>query len=109
MKHFEVFSAKQRIFAEEDLGNVMYVLVEGRVSLAVRSETVEELGPGGVLGEMALIDGSPRTATATALTDCRLVALNGYQFEFLVKQEPRFATHLLKVMARRLRAANKKS
>jgi CRP-like cAMP-binding protein len=67
---------------------------------------VEEVGPGGILGEMALIDTEPRSATATARTDSRVVRVDQKQFTFLVHEHPTFALQVMRVMAGRLRKAN---
>ncbi|HXQ21148.1 MAG TPA: cyclic nucleotide-binding domain-containing protein, partial [Candidatus Acidoferrales bacterium] len=64
---------------------------------------VETMGPGGILGEMALIDQNPRSATAVAKTDCTLVPVNEARFKFLVKQVPAFSLEVMRVMASRLR------
>jgi CRP/FNR family cyclic AMP-dependent transcriptional regulator len=95
--------AGQTIFNEGDSGNSMYVVVEGNVDLLVKGKLVESLGPGGVLGEMALLDNIPRSAGAIAKTDCRLVEINEKRFKFLIQQTPNFALQLMRVIADRLR------
>lgn len=97
------FRAGQRIFSEGDPGDVMYVVRNGQVDLHVKGHLVDALGPGGVLGEMALIDHAPRTATATARSDCTLVPIPEKRFTFMVQQTPHFALQIMKVMAERLR------
>jgi len=97
------FSAGQSIFREGDEGNLMYVVHEGEVELRVKGQLVDTLGPGGVLGEMALIEHAPRTATATAKTRCTLVPISERRFTFMVQQTPHFALQIMKVMAERLR------
>ncbi|HKU45588.1 MAG TPA: cyclic nucleotide-binding domain-containing protein [Burkholderiales bacterium] len=84
-------------------GALMYVLVEGKVSIQIRGTVVETVGPGGVFGEMALIDQSPRSANAVAETDCALLAINRNVFLSLVKSDPMFGISLLSAMAERLR------
>ena len=64
---------------------------------------VERLGPGGVFGEMALIDQSPRLANAAAETDCALLAINRNVFLNLVKSAPTFGISLLAATAERVR------
>lgn len=64
---------------------------------------MERIGPGSVLGEMALVDQSQRAATATAETACALLAINRNDFLALVKSKPTFAVTLLKSVADRLR------
>lgn len=96
-------AAGQTIFNEGDIGNTMYVLVEGEVDLLVKGHLVEQLGPGGVIGEMALLDTVPRSASAMARSACRLVEINEKRFRFLVQQTPNFALQVMRVIADRLR------
>lgn len=91
------------IMTEGEGGVFMYVVLEGRVAISIRSQIVERVGPGGVFGEMALVDRSPRAATAVAETDCDLLAVNRNDFLRLVKTKPAFAVSLLKAVAERLR------
>jgi len=79
------FEEGEVIFREGDPGEAMYVVVEGEVELKVHGKVVEVVKPGGVLGEMALIDKAPRIATATALADCRLAAIPEKRFLFMVQ------------------------
>jgi CRP-like cAMP-binding protein len=84
-------------------GALMYVVSEGRVAISIRGAVVERVGPGGVFGEMALVDQSPRAANAVAETDCVLLAINRLVFLNLVKADPTFGISLLAAMAERLR------
>jgi CRP/FNR family transcriptional regulator, cyclic AMP receptor protein len=84
-------------------GALMYVVSEGRVAISIRGAVVDRVGPGGIFGEMALIDQSPRAANAIAETDCALLAMNRNVFLSLVKSEPAFGIALLSAMAERLR------
>jgi CRP-like cAMP-binding protein len=97
------FRAGQEIFREGAPGELMYVVRQGEVALRVKGKLVETLGPGGVLGEMALIEHAPRTATATANSDCTLVPIAEKRFMFMVQQTPHFALQIMKIMAERLR------
>lgn len=97
------FAGGQHIFHEGDAGDFMYVVVEGEVDLFVHGKLVEHLTPGGVLGEMALIDHTPRSASAVAAMDCKLVAIDERRFKFLVQQTPHFSLQLMRVIADRLR------
>ena len=92
------------VFEEGSPGDKMYVVVEGKLALSVRGTRVDMLSAGDLFGEMALIDTRPRSATATAVTACRLAAVNERRFIFLVQQTPFFALHVMRVLARRLRA-----
>ncbi len=91
------------IMKEGETGVFMYVVLSGRVAISIKSKIVEWVGPGGVFGEMALVDQSPRAATATAETDCDLLSINRSDFLLMVKTNPVFAVSLLKAAADRLR------
>jgi len=84
-------------------GALMYVVTEGQVAISIRDAVVDRVGPGGIFGEMALIDQSPRAANAVAESDCALLAMNRNVFLNLVKSEPAFGIALLSAMAERLR------
>ncbi len=85
-------------------GALMYVVTEGLVAISIRGAVVERIGPGGVFGEMALVDQSPRAANAVAEADCALLAINRNVFLNLVKSEPSFGIALLSATAERLRS-----
>ena len=91
------------IMREGETGVFMYVVLSGRVAISIKSKVVEWVGPGGVFGEMALVDESPRAATATAETDCDLLSINRGDFLTMVKTNPVFVVSLLKAGADRLR------
>jgi CRP-like cAMP-binding protein len=91
------------IMNEGEGGVFMYVVLEGRVAVSIKSKIVDRIGPGGVFGEMALVDQSPRAATATAEVDSELLSINRNDFLTLVKSNPSFAVSLLKALADRLR------
>ena len=94
------------LFREGESGDKMYVLLEGNAEIMVGELVVESAGPGALLGEMALIDDSPRTASVVAKTPCRLAEIDRRRFHFLVQQTPHFATHVMKTLADRLRHMN---
>lgn len=103
-KEFETFSPGQIIFRQGEPGTVMYVIKQGKVELQVGDKPFTTVESGGLLGEMALIDNSPRSLTAIAKTECQLVPIDQKRFGFLVQQSPFFAVEVMKVMAERLRA-----
>jgi CRP-like cAMP-binding protein len=96
-------SPGESVFRQGETGDAMYVLLEGNVDIIVGETLVETAERGALLGEMALIDNSPRSASAVARTPCRLVAINRKRFIFMVQQTPNFSIHVMKVMAERLR------
>jgi CRP-like cAMP-binding protein len=94
------------LFREGDKRDKMYVLLEGEMDVRLGGYVVETARPGALIGEMALIDDSPRAANAIAKTDCRLAAVDKRRFHFLIQQHPHFATHVMKELADRLRNMN---
>lgn len=96
------FPAGRVIMSAGAVGAFMYVVLEGRVAISVGDSVVERVGPGGIFGEMALVDRSARAASATAETDCRLLAINRTDFIDLVKAKPAFGASLLKSIAVRM-------
>ncbi|MBL8119039.1 MAG: cyclic nucleotide-binding domain-containing protein [Anaerolineae bacterium] len=102
------FPAGQIIFTEDETGDVMYVVVEGEVEISHRGQTIETVGPGGLIGEMALIDHKTRSATATARTDVKLVGIDQQRFTFMVEETPFFAIEVMKIMTERLRREREK-
>ncbi len=94
------------LFRDGDDGDVMFALVEGEVELVRDGVVLEDVGPGSIFGEMALIDPSPRSATAQARTAARVVTVDRAHFTFLVQEHPTFALQVMTVMAERLRRAN---
>jgi CRP/FNR family transcriptional regulator, cyclic AMP receptor protein len=96
------FQAGKVIMSAGAVGAFMYVVLEGRVTVSVGSSVVEHVGPGGMFGELALVDRSARAATATAAADCKLLAINRNDFLNLVKTKPMFGASLLKSIALRM-------
>jgi len=97
------FDRGKTIVQEGQSGLRMYAVLEGHVEVRVGTKTVEKLGPGGVFGELALIEQAPRLASALAVTDCQLLPINRAAFLMLVKTHPDFAESLLGSLAERLR------
>jgi CRP-like cAMP-binding protein len=98
------YSQGQHIFEEGDSGKVMFLVKEGEVEILKKGRVIDTVGPGGIFGEMALIDISPRSATAAAKTNCQLVPVDEFRFLFLVQHAPYFSLQVMRVMAERIRA-----
>ncbi len=81
----------------------MYVVTEGAVRVEINDRVVERLGPGGVFGEAALVDQSPRLATVIAERDCAVLPVSRKAFLGLVKMSPGFAESMLSSLAKRVR------
>ena len=95
------------LFREGDEAAEMFVLLEGIADIAVGKRVVETAMPGAMIGEMALIDNSPRAATVTAKTQCRLAKIDLERFQQLVKQDPMFAVQVMKALVGRVRNINR--
>lgn len=94
------------LFHEGDQPDKMYVILEGEIDIRLGDSLFESAGVGALIGEMALIDDSPRAADVVAKTACRLAQIDRRRFQFLVQQHPYFATHVMKTLANRLRHMN---
>lgn len=96
------------IFAEGSKGDAMYVIRSGEVAIEKGGRVLETVAPGGIFGEMALIDGSPRSATARAKTECEVAPITEKSFLFLVHETPFFAIAVMRTLADRLRRLNER-
>lgn len=92
------------IFEEGASGTEMFGIVEGEVEVRLPNGAVRRLGPDDTFGEMAIIDHSPRSGTAVALTDTKLAVIDRSAFLFLVQETPMFALQVMSSMAERLRS-----
>lgn len=100
------FSAGTTLFVEGEHGDQAYVVVEGELEVRCRGNVVGKVGPGEIVGEMALLNSSPRGAECRAITDVRVVPIDQRRFTFLIQQTPFFAIEVMRIMAERLRSAN---
>ena len=100
------YKAGEVIFQEGEQGAEFFVIQSGRVDIQLGNRLLGTLGDHDIFGEMALIDPAPRSATAIAKTDVKLVPVAEKQFLFLVSRTPHFALNVMRVLAQRLRVAN---
>jgi CRP/FNR family transcriptional regulator, cyclic AMP receptor protein len=96
------------IFARGDAGTGLFAVCSGTVKIASHSADGKDavfnlLGAGDIFGEIALLDGRPRTANAVALTRCELITIDRRDFVPLVKDQPEIALKLIEVLCARLR------
>jgi CRP-like cAMP-binding protein len=101
----------QSLFREGDDGDNLYVVSNGKVKLGTKSPDGREnllmiLGPGDMFGELSLFDSGPRTATATAVTDSKLLTLGQDKVIPWVREHPEVSLQLLARLASRLRRTN---
>ena len=102
-KNIELFAAGETVFSKGDTGDRLYIVLEGKISLNVGNTAVETIEPGGMFGEMALIDTRQRSASARAIKDSKLVAIDEPRFNYLVQQTPNFALVVMRTLVARLR------
>jgi CRP/FNR family cyclic AMP-dependent transcriptional regulator len=101
------YKAGEVIFSQGDAAEEMFVILSGKIDIRLGgNRLLATLDAYDIFGEMALIDSAPRSATAIAATDARLVPVGEKQFLFLVSQTPHFALNVMRVLARRLRAGD---
>ena len=86
----------------------MYVLIEGQAEISIDGVLFEQLAHGSFVGEMAVIDSSPRYATVTATSKCKFVVVNRKRFHFLLDETPGFAIEVMKIMSARLKRAGQR-
>lgn len=98
------------LFTQGDSGNEMYIIRMGRVQLTRRMRGREShlatLPPGEFFGEMAIINGAPRSATAQVIEDSQLLVLDGDTFEAMLRHNSEVAVRMIKKLAARLAQAN---
>jgi len=105
----EAVTAGTQIFKAGDAAEHLFVVQEGRVDIMVGDAVIEKVGTGGMFGEMAMIDGSTRSADAVAGEDSTILPIDKKRFEFLITETPYFARTVLKVLVERLRSATANS
>jgi CRP-like cAMP-binding protein len=96
------------LFGEGDPGTAMYVLLEGSAAVTMRGKPLEILKPGSIVGELSMLDGSPRSATVLTRSPCRFVAIEPDEFDLLIRETPGFARVVMRAMADRLRRTNER-
>jgi CRP/FNR family cyclic AMP-dependent transcriptional regulator len=102
----EVSHPEGTVIAKEgDPGVGLFVIVDGEAEVTIGGKRMAILRRGDFFGEIALLDGGPRSATVTARTDMRLLGLTEWVFRGLIQEHPSIAVRTLESMAGRLRAA----
>ena len=101
--HSESYTPGQIVFQIDDEADRMYVVAEGAVEIRIGETVLERVEPGGIIGEMALIEHLPRSATAVAVEPTKLSPIDQRRFLFLVQHHPFFALEVMQVLAHRLR------
>jgi CRP-like cAMP-binding protein len=106
----EVTLSAGRVLCEQGaLGREAFVIVEGSAEVRRNGRKVATLGPGDCVGELALLDHGPRTATVTAATDLRVLVLGAREFSGIVDEVPSIAHKLMRSLAARIRELDKQT
>jgi CRP-like cAMP-binding protein len=110
-KCIDVFDVNEVIFEEGSTGRELFVVLDGQVEIAkisgARRTVIVTLGKGEFFGEMAVIDGSSRSASAIAAApNTRVMRINHARFVYLVSQQPAFALMIMDALSKRLRRSN---
>jgi CRP/FNR family transcriptional regulator, cyclic AMP receptor protein len=105
------FQFGEEIVKERDPGDSAFIIKEGRVSIVKktaddRNLNLAELCEGDFFGEMSLLDGEPRSATAVAQSPCTLLRITRDEFTDVIREYPSIAIELIRIFVKRLRAAN---
>jgi CRP/FNR family cyclic AMP-dependent transcriptional regulator len=105
------YEASEVIFEEGSVGHELFVVLDGKVDIVKQSSAgrtlIVTLGKGEFFGEMAVIDGSARSATAIAAApNTRVMRINHARFVYLVSQQPAFALMIMDALSKRLRVSN---
>lgn len=104
----EVVHKEGTVIAREgERGVGLFLILEGQCSITIGGKTKAKLGPGDFFGEVALLDGGPRTATVTALSPVKLIGITGWVFRGLLMEHPSIALKTLEAVAGRLRSVSK--
>jgi CRP-like cAMP-binding protein len=107
LAHEAAFNAGDVLMLEGEPGDAFYVIVDGTVRIERGERAIRSLTAGGYLGEIALYDRRPRTATATCVTDVRALSIRAHEFERLMETLPAVARRIRATVDRRSRNADR--
>jgi CRP-like cAMP-binding protein len=96
----------EALFREGEPAREVFVLLSGAITVAARGRSIETVQPGDGLGIVSVLDGQPRTATATADLASEVAVIDAKTFRFLVESTPGFVWFVMGELAQRLRATN---
>lgn len=100
------FEAGERIFLQDDPATHMYAVYSGKVQVITFGTVLENVGPGGLFGEMAMIDDGPRSAAALASQATEVALIDRAMFMTLIENKPDFALGVMRLLASRIRRMN---
>ena len=98
--------AGEALFRKGEAGDAMFLVIDGKVEVRLGDTVLETIGLHGIVGEMALLDKSPRSASVFAVTDGEVAVIDRQVFLDLVREEPSFSLYVMQRMAGRIRRMN---
>jgi CRP-like cAMP-binding protein len=101
-------AAGEKLFAKGDSATTMFVVRTGALQVHDGNVVYETIGPGGILGEMAIVDGAPRSAGVRAEHESEVIAVDRARFLRMVERTPFFSIRIMQVLTRRLRNTNER-
>ena len=99
----EEVSKGERIIEKGDIGDCMYLIADGKVRVHDGERLITELGKGEIIGELAVLDPEPRSATVTALDDALLFRISKEAFDEVMADQPQISQGVIRILCRRLR------
>jgi len=109
LAHEVAFKAGDVLMVEGEAGDAFYVIVDGTIRIETGDRTIRSMTSGGFLGEIALVDRRPRTATATVATDARLLEIRAHEFDRLLDTLPAVHERICVAVTRRIRTTDRGS
>ncbi len=103
------FDADQLIIREGELGDSLFLIISGQVRVHQGEREIVVLGEAQVVGEMALLDAEPRSASVTSVSDVTLLRILQEDFSDILSEKAEIAQGIIKVLSRRLRTTTSKS
>ncbi len=100
------FDAGEKVFLADDNARAMFVVRSGRVDVIIYGAVMENIHPGGMFGEMSLLDDEPRSAAAIAAERSDVYVIDKPTFMALVQADSAFALHVMRVLSARIRRMN---
>jgi len=110
-RYAKAFEPGQVIFKEGEQGRELFIIIEGEVEIRKRTsantaKTLITFHKGDIFGEMAIVEGKPRSATAIAVTSCRMLVMNEALLDSMLENNPDFAKKMIRILSERIRKAN---
>lgn len=111
-KYGRTYNAGEIIFSEWEPGNSLFIILKGKVKIlkifGKTLKTLDVMEEGSIFGEMALLEEEPRSASAIAITNVKLLEFNKESFEILIQRQPQLVFNLLVIFAKRIYDAKRR-